>query len=152
MSAMAASGNSICAAMVMRLLSAERVHATPVAFRPSEHQLQGQLRRARAADLIQRIEAAILAATSERGSRQLRRLPAQRGTHVVDWAAEIGVVEDVEKIRACLKGKPLPELELSPQRQTCVAPNPRRAFRPRSPCTDWQPTGSLERAGCGDGS
>jgi len=41
----------------------------------SEQQLQSQLHRSRAADLIQRIEAAILAAASEGRSQHLRRLP-----------------------------------------------------------------------------
>ena len=45
-----------------------------------EHKLQGQLRRARAADLIQRIEAAILAAAAERGSQHLCRLAEERRT------------------------------------------------------------------------
>jgi len=52
-----------------------RVRSTPLlCFRGSEYELQRQLRRARAADLIQRIEAAILAATSQRGSQHLSRL------------------------------------------------------------------------------
>jgi hypothetical protein len=67
--------------------------------------------------LIQRIEAAILAAASERCSQHLRRLPELRRTQIVDGASEIGVVEDVEKIRSRLKSKPLPEFELPPQRQ-----------------------------------
>jgi hypothetical protein len=40
----------------------------------SEKELKGQLHRSRAADLIQRIEAAVLAAASERCSQHLRRL------------------------------------------------------------------------------
>ena len=40
----------------------------------SEQKLQGQLRRAWSADLIQRIEATILAAATQRGSQHLRRL------------------------------------------------------------------------------
>src|SRR5271165_6385033 len=83
----------------------------------SEHQFQGQLGRSRAADLIQRIEAAVLAAAAQRSSQHLRRLPEQRRAHIVDGAAEIGVVEDVEKIRPRLEGKPLAEFELPPQRQ-----------------------------------
>jgi len=38
---------------------------------PSEYEFQSQLRRARAADLVQRIEAAGLAAGAERGSEHL---------------------------------------------------------------------------------
>ena len=89
----------------------------PLRKRGLENQLQGQLRRARAADLIQRIEAASLAAASQRGSQHLGRLAEERRTHVVGRRAEVGVVEDVEKIRARLKRKPLPEFELPPQRQ-----------------------------------
>ena len=39
---------------------------------------------------------------------------------VVDGASEIGVVEDVEKIRSGLKGKPLVEFELPAQRQVDI--------------------------------
>ena len=83
----------------------------------SEHELQSQLRGPRSADLIERIEAAVLAAASERGSQHLRRLPELRRAQIVDGASEIGVVEDVEKIRARLKSKPLAEFELPAQRQ-----------------------------------
>ena len=55
---------------------------------------------ARSPDLIQRIEAAILAAGSQRCSQHLRRLPELRRTQIVDGASEIGVAEDVEKIRS----------------------------------------------------
>ncbi len=55
-----------------------RVRSPSVFICGSEYNLQGQLRRPRAADLIQRIEAAILTAASERRSQHLRRLPEQR--------------------------------------------------------------------------
>ena len=41
----------------------------------SEEKLERQLRRARSADLIQRIEATILAAASERSPQHSRGLP-----------------------------------------------------------------------------
>ena len=56
----------------------------------SELQFQSQLRRAWAADLIQRIEAAILAAASERGSQHPRRLTEERGTEVVWGGPKLG--------------------------------------------------------------
>ena len=83
----------------------------------SEHQLQRQLRRARAADLVQRIEAAGLAAGAERGSEHLGRLAEQRRGHVVDRGAEVGVVEDVEEVGARLQRKALVKFELAAQRQ-----------------------------------
>ena len=54
---------------------------------PLEQQLQGELRRARAADLIQRIEAAILAAASERRTQHLGRL-AEEGGKTCSWSAD----------------------------------------------------------------
>jgi hypothetical protein len=42
----------------------------------------------------------IKAAASERSSQHRGRLPEERRTHVVDGRAEIGVAEDVEKIRS----------------------------------------------------
>ena len=80
----------------------------------SKQKLEGELGGARAADLIQRIEAATLAAASERGSEHLSGLPEERRAEIVCGRAKIGVVEDVEKIRSRLKRKPLPELELPP--------------------------------------
>src|SRR5205085_10523242 len=47
----------------------------------------------------------------------LSGLPEERRGEIVCRRAEVGVVEDVEKIRSRLKSKPLPEFELSPQRQ-----------------------------------
>src|SRR5580692_4173525 len=82
----------------------------------SEQELQGQLHRARSANLIQRIETAILAAGSKRCSQHLRRLPELWRTHVVDGRTEVGVVEDVEQIRSCLKRKPLAQFELPTHR------------------------------------
>ena len=73
--------------------------------------------RSRSANLIQRIESAALAAASERCSHHLPRLTELRRTKIVDRASEIGVVEHVEKIGSRLKGKPLPNFEVPPQRQ-----------------------------------
>jgi hypothetical protein len=81
------------------------------------------LRGARSADLIERIQAAVLAAASERGSKHLRRLAELRRAQVVDRAAEVGVVEDVEKIRPRLKSETLAEFELPAQRLKCGGRN-----------------------------
>ena len=58
----------------------------------SELKSQRQLRRTRAADLVQRIEAAILAARAERGPEHLSGLAEERRCHMVDRRAEVGVV------------------------------------------------------------
>ena len=54
----------------------------------------------RTADLVQRIEAAGLTAAAGGGSGHLRRLAEKRRIHVAHERAEVGVVEDVEEIRA----------------------------------------------------
>ena len=105
-----------------------------------EYELHRQLRRARAADLEQRIEAASLPARAERRPEHLGRLPEQRRRHVVDRRAEIRVVEDVEEVGAGLERKALMKIELPRSvRSTSVAPNPLRTLRPRLPWT--APTG-----------
>src|SRR5271166_5078948 len=83
----------------------------------SKLQLQRQLHRPRPANLVQRIEAAALAAASQPVIQGLRRLPEQRRSEVVDGAAKIGVIEDVEHVRAGLQRKPLAEGEPPLQRQ-----------------------------------
>src|SRR5271157_5913896 len=83
----------------------------------SKLQLQRQLHRPRPANLVQRIEAAALAAASQPVIQRLRRLSEQRRGEVVDGAAKIGVVEDVEHVRAGLQRKPLAEGEPPLQRQ-----------------------------------
>ena len=64
--------------LVDRILTARHLLDTSVVQRvrqrSSEQEFQSQLSRARSADLIQRIEAATLAATSERRSQHLGRL------------------------------------------------------------------------------
>jgi hypothetical protein len=64
----------------------------------SEQQLQRQLHRARAADLVERVKSAALAAAAQPGVQRLRRVSELRRTQVVDGAAEVRVVEDVEEI------------------------------------------------------
>src|SRR5208283_1523819 len=83
----------------------------------SEDKLQRELYRAWAADLIQRIEAAGLAAGAKGGSEHLGGLAEERRCHVVDGRAEVGVVEDVEEVGAGLEGEALIQLELPAQRQ-----------------------------------
>ena len=67
--------------------------------------------------MIQRIEAATLAAKAEGGSQHLSRLTELRRTQIVHGRTEIRVVEEVEKIASRLQRKPLAEAELPPQRQ-----------------------------------
>jgi hypothetical protein len=78
-----------------------------------------QLDRARSADLIQRIEATALAATSEGACEHRRRLTEVIGriAEKVDWVSEVRMVEDIEKIHSCLKGKSFCKSELPPHRQ-----------------------------------
>src|SRR5271157_2524601 len=76
-----------------------------------ELQLERQLDRAGTADLIQRIQAAALAAAAQITVQGLRRNAELRRGHVVDRRAELRVVEDVEKIGAGLQRKTLAELE-----------------------------------------
>ena len=98
-------------------LTEEAQFREPQIFLALEYQLQRQLCRARAADLVQRIEAAGLAAGAERCSEHLGGLAEERRAHIVGRRAEIGVVEDVEEIGARLEGEALIELELPAQRQ-----------------------------------
>src|SRR5258707_9864997 len=67
---------------------------------PSELQLQGQLDRARAADLIERIEAAVGSAGAEAAGKRLRRLAEEWVSQGVVWRAEVRVVEEVEELAA----------------------------------------------------
>ena len=90
-----------------------------------ELELEGELDGAGAADLVKGAEAAALPATAQRASQHLRGLAELRRAEVVDRAAEIGVIEDVEEIGARLKSKPLGEVELPPQcgiELDCIAP------------------------------
>ena len=69
------------------------------------------------ADLIEGVEAAILAAAAEGDSEHPSRLAEERTSHVVGRQAEVGVVGDVKEVGAGLKRKPLLESELPAQRQ-----------------------------------
>ncbi len=77
----------------------------------SELKPERQLDRARAAALVERIEAAALAAAAQCAVQRLRRLPEQRRGEVVYRAAEVGVVEDVEEVGARLQPEALGEGE-----------------------------------------
>jgi len=63
----------------------------------SELQLQSQLHRARAADLIERVEARTVASGQAAGQR-LRRLAEERVGQVVVWRTEVRVVEEIEEL------------------------------------------------------
>jgi hypothetical protein len=82
----------------------------------SKLKFKRQLDRTRSANLIEGVEASALAAASQVVVQHHRRLTELSGiTQVVDRAAKIGVVEDVEKIRPCLKDNGLGESELPSQ-------------------------------------
>ena len=66
-------------------------------------QFQCELNRTRAADLVERIEAAILATASEVAVQHLGGLSKLRRGHEVDGTSKIWVIEDVEEIRSRLK-------------------------------------------------
>ena len=81
----------------------------------SEDKFKCQLDRPRAPDLVQRIEATALAATAEIIVQHLRRLPELGSiAEVVDWAAKVRVVKEVEEISPRLERYPFRESELSP--------------------------------------
>jgi len=65
----------------------------------SELQLERQLYRARAADLVQRIEATVGAAGAEAACQGLRRVAKLRTRKVVGRRAEVRMVEDIEELR-----------------------------------------------------
>jgi len=69
-------------------------------------ELEGEVDGAGAADLVEGVEAAALATTAEIVVQHLRRLPELRRAQVVDRAAEVWVVEDVEALGA--KRSPTP--------------------------------------------
>ena len=64
----------------------------------SELQLDRKLDRAWASDLVERVEAAALAAAAEIVVQHLRRVAELRRAQVVDWAAEVRVIQDVEEV------------------------------------------------------
>src|SRR5215469_4948363 len=81
----------------------------------SELELEGELDRARTADLVERIEAAALAAAAQRVVEHLGRPPELRRAEVVDRDAEVRVIEDVEEISSRLKRKSFGESKLATQ-------------------------------------
>ncbi len=82
---------------------------------PLELHFRRELDRARAADLVQRIQAAVLTATSEVVVQHLRRLSELGRAQIVDRATEVRVVKKVEEIASELKVKFLSESELAAQ-------------------------------------
>ena len=71
--------------------------------------------RAWAADLVERVEAAALAAAAEVVVQHLRSLPELRRAQAVDWAAEVRVIQDVEEIASELQRNPFCKAELAAQ-------------------------------------
>src|SRR5215472_3804720 len=92
-----------------------RIYITEFRACSSELKFQRQLNRARAADLVQGIEAAALPATAQGVGQHLRRLTELRRTQVIYGAAEIRVVEDIEEIGPRLKEKLLGKRKPSTQ-------------------------------------
>ena len=78
-------------------------------------QLERELDRARAADLVERVEAAALAAAAEVVVQHLRSLPEFRRVQAVDWAAEVRVIQAVEEIASELQRNPFCKAELAAQ-------------------------------------
>ena len=63
-----------------------------------ELELEGELDRAGAADLVQGVETAIGAAGAETARQRLRRVTEERIGQVIVGIAEVGMVEDVEEL------------------------------------------------------
>jgi hypothetical protein len=78
-----------------------------------ELKLERELDGARAADLVQRVKTAALAAAAEIVVQHLHRVAELRRAEVVDGAAEVWVVEDVEKVTPELKREFLREPKLA---------------------------------------
>jgi hypothetical protein len=84
----------VCTAISRRWSFGSSFAATQLS---SELQLQSQLHRARAADLIERVEACTVA-TGQAAGQRLRRMAEQRVGQVVVWRTEVRVVEEVEEL------------------------------------------------------
>jgi len=83
----------------------------------SKLKFEGQLDRAGAADLIQRVEAAVGAAGPQTVRQRLRRAAEQGAGQDAGGIAEVGVIEDVEELRSEAKPHFLgyAELPLQPE-------------------------------------
>jgi len=78
----------------------------------SELQLQGQLDRARAADLVERIEAAVGSARAKAAGQSLGRVAKESVGDAVVGRAEVGVIEDVEELATETESDFLGEVKL----------------------------------------
>src|SRR5215207_5293598 len=74
---------------------------------------QRELDGARAADLVERAQAAVDAARPEAARERLHAPPEQAGVQVAHGVAEVRVVEDVEELRAHLQPRRLAQRELA---------------------------------------
>ena len=70
---------------------------------PLELKLQGQLDRARTANLVERIEAAVGSAGAEAAGQGLGRVAEESVSDVVVGRAEVWVVEDIEELAARMR-------------------------------------------------
>ena len=82
------------------------VQMTTLEFDPSKLELEGELDRAGAADLVERAEAAIGATGAQTACKRLRRVAEEGVRQVVIGIAEIWMVKDVEELGS--KTKPTP--------------------------------------------
>jgi hypothetical protein len=78
----------------------------------SELELEGELDRAGAADLVEGVEAAVGAAGTQAVARGLRRAAEQGAGQVVVGIAEVGVIQDVGAIVSRFKREPFGKTEL----------------------------------------
>src|SRR5215831_19543011 len=75
-----------------------------------------ELNRARAADLVERAQAAALSSSSKRAVQHLRSLSELGGTEVVDRTAKIRMVQNVEHVHPSLEREAACQAELTAQR------------------------------------
>ena len=78
-----------------------------------ELKFQGQLDRARAADLVQRAEAAIRTAGAEAARQCFRRVAEQGAGQAVVGAAEVRMIKNVEELRAETKAYVFRDMKLT---------------------------------------
>src|SRR5215469_4381138 len=110
----------------------------PSEFARSKREPQGELDRARTANLVQRIETAVCAARTQTARQRLRRMAEERAAERVVGRTEIGMIENVEELRSEPQVPPLGERKLPleshvrlrcPKAAQHVAPE--MALRPR---------------------
>jgi len=114
----------------------------------SKLKLEGELDRARAANLIERIESAVGATCTKTVRQSLRRAAEQWTGQKIYRAAEVWMIEDVEKLSVETKAQPFSKLKLPlhsdvrlPRAETSQHIAPKVAL---SPCKRGSKRGSIE--------